>query len=106
MGLLRTSEQGHDENGRGLRLLDAERCRSGGGEAVPCTGLFGSRFRREAYVTDDEKQELMRLAWKAGREATTTFQKERVEKALALAVLEGWDAESDDDIDFMYANIL
>jgi hypothetical protein len=57
-------------------------------------------------LTDEQKQELCRLAWKAGRTAKTCEERETIDRQLQLAVSEGWDAESDDDIDYMWANIL
>jgi hypothetical protein len=63
--------------------------------ASPCSAL-----------SDEDKQELIRLAWKAGFHAETPTQKEGIEKALMLAVSEGWNAESEDDVDYAYASIL
>jgi hypothetical protein len=57
-------------------------------------------------LPDEEKQELIRLAWKAGFHAETPTQKEGIEKAIMLAVSEGWNAESEDDVDYAYASIL
>jgi hypothetical protein len=57
-------------------------------------------------LTDEEKHNLVRLAWRAGRAAQTPKEKQCIEKALMLAVSEGWNAEDDSDIDFMYASLL
>jgi hypothetical protein len=57
-------------------------------------------------LTDDENYLLVRLAWRAGRAAQTPKEKQCIEKALMLAVSEGWNAEDDSDVDFMYASLL
>lgn len=54
-------------------------------------------------MTDNQKREMLRLVWKAGHAATGTEEKERIEKAIKLALLEGWDAEDANDIDHSYA---
>ena len=49
-------------------------------------------------MTEEEKLELTRLAWKAGFHAQTPAKMERVLRALRLAVGEGWAAEDEAEV--------
>lgn len=55
-------------------------------------------------MNEEERSELMRLAWKAGRAAITLEQKCAIQNAIDAAMNEGWDAEDDDDIGHMTSN--
>jgi len=61
-------------------------------------GLTGSEF------FDEGAEEFIKLAWKAGFHADTLVQFASIQNAVMLALSEGWNAESEDEIDHMHAS--
>ena len=49
----------------------------------------------------DELNDTLRLVFMAGRKIRRVDDLERFERTLALALSEGWDAEGDEDVDYM-----
>lgn len=58
-----------------------------------------------SIMSDEDKQELMRLLFKAGFHARSTEELDGLRKAVELAISEGWNADCEDDVDYMHANI-
>lgn len=54
-------------------------------------------------MTNDELNSIIRDVWRAGRKIDNINTYKSFEAAINLALLEGWDAEHDDDIDYTYA---
>ena len=60
--------------------------------------LTGSAMDEELI---EEINDTLRLVFMAGRKIRRVEDLERFERTMALALSEGWDAEGDEDVDYM-----